>query len=105
MVEAEPGVDEEALAALQRSGWPVQRFRERSLYFGGVQAVARDPETGELSGGGDPRRGGSSGRVEQQARARGLAVPAAFAVLVGPPPPRGPGRPGEWRPRERVRPE
>jgi gamma-glutamyltranspeptidase / glutathione hydrolase len=33
---------------------------ERNLYFGGVQAVARDPETGELSGGGDPRRGGAS---------------------------------------------
>jgi len=25
-----------------------------------VQAVARDPLSGELSGGGDPRRGGSS---------------------------------------------
>jgi len=59
-VEAEPGVDEAALAALERDGWPVQRFRERSLYFGGVQAVARDPETGELSGGGDPRRGGAA---------------------------------------------
>src|SRR3989440_130144 len=64
MVEAEPGVDEEALAALQRSGWPIQRFRERSLYFGGVQAVARDPATGELSGGGDPRRGGAAVVVE-----------------------------------------
>ena len=63
-VEAEPGIDEEALAALEREGWPVQRFRERSLYFGGVQAVARDPETGELSGGGDPRRGGSAVLVE-----------------------------------------
>src|SRR5437763_1640043 len=60
MVEAEPGVDEDALAALQRSGWPIQRFRERNLYFGGVQAVARDPESGELSGGGDPRRGGAA---------------------------------------------
>ena len=64
VVEAEPGIDEEALAALEREGWPVQRFRERSLYFGGVQAVARDPETGELSGGGDPRRGGSAVLVE-----------------------------------------
>src|SRR5438132_461644 len=64
VVEAEPGIDEEALAALEREGWPVQRFRERSLYFGGVQAVARDPETCELSGGGDPRRGGSAVLVE-----------------------------------------
>ena len=60
MVEAEPGVDEQALDAFERDGWAVQRFRERNLYFGGVQAVARDPETGELSGGGDPRRGGSA---------------------------------------------
>ena len=57
-VEAEPGVDEEGLAALERDGWKVTRWRERNLYFGGAQAVARDPETGELSGGGDPRRGG-----------------------------------------------
>jgi gamma-glutamyltranspeptidase/glutathione hydrolase len=59
-VEAEPGVDAEALRALEREGMRVQRFRERNLYFGGVQAVARDPETGELSGGGDPRRGGAA---------------------------------------------
>src|SRR5437763_828734 len=64
MVEAEPGVDEQALDAFERDGWAVQRFRERNLYFGGVQAVARDPETAELSGGGDPRRGGASVVVE-----------------------------------------
>src|SRR4051812_12769940 len=63
-VEAEPGVDEEALAALERDGWKVKRWRERNLYFGGVQAVARDPETGTLSGGGDPRRGGAAIVVE-----------------------------------------
>jgi gamma-glutamyltranspeptidase/glutathione hydrolase len=56
-------VDEEALAALERDGWKVQRWRERNLYFGGVQAVARDPATGELTGGGDPRRGGAAVRV------------------------------------------
>ena len=60
MVEAEPGVDDSALVALEQAGWRVQRFRERNLYFGGVQAVARDPESGELSGGGDPRRGGAA---------------------------------------------
>jgi gamma-glutamyltranspeptidase/glutathione hydrolase len=64
VVEAEPGVDEEALAALERDGWKVQRWRERNLYFGGVQAAARDRETGELSGGGDPRRGGAAITVE-----------------------------------------
>jgi gamma-glutamyltranspeptidase/glutathione hydrolase len=63
-VEAEPGVSEEALAALERDGWKVQRWRERNLYFGGVQAVARDPGSGALSGGGDPRRGGAAIVVE-----------------------------------------
>jgi gamma-glutamyltranspeptidase/glutathione hydrolase len=58
LVDAEPGVDPAALEALERDGWKVERWHERNLYFGGVQAVARDPETGELSGGGDPRRGG-----------------------------------------------
>jgi gamma-glutamyltranspeptidase/glutathione hydrolase len=58
VVEAEPGIDEEGLRALERDGWKVQRWRERNLYFGGAQAVARDAGTGVLSGGGDPRRGG-----------------------------------------------
>jgi gamma-glutamyltranspeptidase/glutathione hydrolase len=60
LLEAEPGVDPDALDALEREGWQVSRWRERNLYFGGVQAVARDPESGELSGGGDPRRGGTA---------------------------------------------
>jgi gamma-glutamyltranspeptidase/glutathione hydrolase len=64
VVQAEPGVDEAALEALERDGWTVQRWRERNLYFGGVQAVARDPESGSLSGGGDPRRGGAAIVVE-----------------------------------------
>jgi len=57
-VDAEPGVDADALTRLELVGYEVQRWRERNLFFGGVQAVARDPQTGELSGGGDPRRGG-----------------------------------------------
>jgi len=60
VVEAEPGIDPAALDQLENAGWKVHRFREKNLYFGGVQAVARDPETGELSGGGDPRRGGAA---------------------------------------------
>jgi gamma-glutamyltranspeptidase/glutathione hydrolase len=64
VVEAEPGVDEGGLAALERDGWKVQRWHERNLYFGGAQAVARDPQTGGLTGGGDPRRGGVAILVE-----------------------------------------
>src|SRR4051794_29520663 len=63
IVEAEPGVDPEALDALERDGWTVHRWREKNLYFGGSQAVARDPETGALSGGGGPRPGGGTGVV------------------------------------------
>ena len=57
-LQAEPGVDEEGLAEIERRGVPVVRWSRQNLYFGGVQAVARDPATGEMSGGGDPRRGG-----------------------------------------------
>jgi len=60
LVDAEPGVDPAALESLRGGGWRVRQFSERNLYFGGVQAVARDPGTGELSGGGDPRRGGAA---------------------------------------------
>jgi gamma-glutamyltranspeptidase/glutathione hydrolase len=60
LVEAEPGVDPDALDRLEESGWTVRRWSETNLYFGGVQAVVREPATGELSGGGDPRRGGAA---------------------------------------------
>jgi gamma-glutamyltranspeptidase/glutathione hydrolase len=59
LVQAEPGVDEAALARMEAAGRAVARRPSLNLFFGGVQAVARDPATGELSGGGDPRRGGA----------------------------------------------
>lgn len=57
-VQAEPGADAGALDALEAAGIPVVRWRGRNLYFGGVQGVTREPGTGVLDGGGDPRRGG-----------------------------------------------
>ncbi|HEY8581317.1 MAG TPA: gamma-glutamyltransferase [Capillimicrobium sp.] len=54
-VFTEPGIDE---AALRAAGRDVASFRAPNLFFGGVQAVERDAVTGELSGAGDPRRGG-----------------------------------------------
>ena len=51
----EPGVPVEELDATR---YERVRFRSRNVFFGGVQAVRRDPATGELSGAGDPRRGG-----------------------------------------------
>ncbi|HEX7246046.1 MAG TPA: gamma-glutamyltransferase [Solirubrobacterales bacterium] len=59
LVQAEPGIDEAALARIEERGTPVLRRPAINLFFGGVQAVARDPVSGALSGGGDPRRGGS----------------------------------------------
>ena len=59
VVQAEPGIEEEALARIEAGGIPVARRPRINLFFGGVQAVARDPSTGAYSGGGDPRRGGA----------------------------------------------
>ncbi len=56
VVYAEPGID---VAALTAAGRTVKPFRAPNVFFGGVQAVERDPATGRLSGGGDPRRGGA----------------------------------------------
>jgi len=55
LVYAEPG---DGLDALRAAGRQIVAFRSLNLFFGGVQAVERDPATGELSGAGDPRRGG-----------------------------------------------
>src|SRR3954453_3696851 len=62
VVEAEPGVDPDALDRLEANGWTVRRWSEQNLFFGGVQAVARSD--GRLSGGGDPRRGGAAELVD-----------------------------------------
>jgi gamma-glutamyltranspeptidase/glutathione hydrolase len=59
VVQAEPGIDEAALARIEARGIPVYRRPQPNLFFGGVQAVARDRAGGALSGGGDPRRGGA----------------------------------------------
>jgi gamma-glutamyltranspeptidase/glutathione hydrolase len=56
VVYAEPGAD---TAALEAAGRAIGRFRERNLFFGGVQAVERDGD-GRFWGGGDPRRGGAA---------------------------------------------
>ena len=59
LLQAEPGVDPTALDRLAGDGLEVFRWRERNLFFGGVQVVTRSPVSGELAGGGDPRRGGA----------------------------------------------
>ena len=52
VVNAEPGVDEQALAQLERAGLNVRRWPALHHYFGGVSLIAR---TGAA---GDPRRSG-----------------------------------------------
>lgn len=59
-VQAEPGIDELALEALQKAGTPVAQWDRKNLFFGGCQAVGRDRDSGEMAGAGDPRRGGAS---------------------------------------------
>ena len=60
VVYAEPGID---TAPLERASRAIGRFRELNLFFGGVQAAARD-RRGRFSGGGDPRRGGAAVLVD-----------------------------------------
>ncbi len=52
----EPGAEPGAAV----DGLRVAPFRDRNLFFGGVQAVERDPRSGRLTGAGDPRRGGAA---------------------------------------------
>lgn len=52
VVNAEPGVDEAALAELEAAGLPVRRWPARHHYFGGVSLIAR------AGAAGDPRRSG-----------------------------------------------
>ena len=54
VVYTEPGVDESPFA-----GRTFAPFRGPNMFFGGVQAAARDAATGALSGAGDPRRAGA----------------------------------------------
>jgi gamma-glutamyltranspeptidase/glutathione hydrolase len=57
VVYAEPGI---SLDGVRARGYDVAVFGDRNLFFGGVQAVERDAVTGEVSGAGDPRRGGAA---------------------------------------------
>jgi gamma-glutamyltranspeptidase / glutathione hydrolase len=54
IVNAEPGVDERALATLEERGRTVRRWPQRHHYFGGVSVVSRSGSAG------DPRRSGAA---------------------------------------------
>jgi gamma-glutamyltranspeptidase / glutathione hydrolase len=58
----EPGVDTAGLLEVDSVQGPARElveFRERNLFFGGVQAVGVDRRTGAHVAAGDPRRGGA----------------------------------------------
>ncbi|MEX0674604.1 MAG: gamma-glutamyltransferase [Gaiellaceae bacterium] len=57
LVNAEPGVDEDGLGALEQRGWTVRRWEALHHYFGGVSAVGR---AGVAA---DPRRSGAAMRI------------------------------------------
>ena len=57
-IELEAGLPEQIAKKLAENGHQVSIWKETNLFFGGVQAVTRNPKTGELKGAGDPRRGG-----------------------------------------------
>ena len=61
LVNAEPGVDDDGLAALEARGRPVRRWAAPHHYFGGVSAVGRRGAAA------DPRRSGAT----REARAAG----------------------------------
>jgi gamma-glutamyltranspeptidase / glutathione hydrolase len=52
VLNAEPGVDEEALSELEAGGWQVRRWTSFHHFFGGVSAIGREGAAG------DPRRSG-----------------------------------------------
>ena len=54
LVNAEPGVDETALAELESSGLEVRRWPAQHHYFGGVSVIAQGGAAG------DPRRSGTA---------------------------------------------
>jgi gamma-glutamyltranspeptidase/glutathione hydrolase len=60
ILHAESGFDEGALTELERRGYRLLRWKGVNLFFGGTQAVYRDPATGALAGAGDPRRDGAA---------------------------------------------
>jgi gamma-glutamyltranspeptidase len=60
VVNAEPGVDDDALREVERRGQAVRRWPERHHYFGGVSLVTRSGAAG------DPRRSGSARLLREE---------------------------------------
>ena len=59
VLQCERGYDPAAVDELEEMGYPVNRWTQRSIYFGGAHSVSRT-RSGELVAAGDDRRGGST---------------------------------------------
>jgi gamma-glutamyltranspeptidase/glutathione hydrolase len=59
VMQCEKGYIPEAVDALEALGYVVNRWSNRSMYFGGAHSVSRTPD-GRLVGAGDTRRGGAT---------------------------------------------
>lgn len=62
VLQCEAGFDPAAVDQLEGMGYPVNRWQERSIYFGGAHSVSRTDD-GRLVAAGDNRRGGSTAMV------------------------------------------
>ena len=58
LVDAEARIDPGVRDALAARGHRVNALEDRSWVVGGGQGITRDPESGALQGGADPRRDG-----------------------------------------------
>ena len=63
ILQCEHGYDEHAVSQLADWGYPVNRWTQRSLYFGGAHSASRTPR-GRLVAAGDARRGGAYAIVD-----------------------------------------
>ena len=57
-LHVEPGISAETIAALRAMGHTVEVI-DNGIMFGGYQAIARDPETGVLTGATEMRKDGT----------------------------------------------
>ena len=59
VVEVEDRLPADTIAALRTRGHDISAFPDSwTMWVGGMQAIARDPETGLMTGAADPRRDG-----------------------------------------------
>ena len=58
-LNVEPGIPAETIAALRAMGHKVEVV-DNGIMFGGYQAIARDPETGVLTGATEMRKDGQA---------------------------------------------